>query len=240
MSSMSGLKNFITLFPNYFNLESNIVFLKNCVTKYFWLPIFSISVFIIYISTRQWLKLSLFCSYFFGYLLLINVCYPVVGNLEFYMENLYLPLGFIIGLSFAYDVLPLFKKRKWAYTFITIFIVSSLMRIYLMHGFYSDRLDFLRQYVGRYKDQKVIIDAKLVPAHKILMTWASPYEFWLLSTIEQNATASIIMHENIAEITWAAEKRKAFLPTWGLFQYQDLDPRYFKFTDTTSGYRIIQ
>jgi hypothetical protein len=40
--SLSGLKNFVVLFPNYFNTYSDKQFLLSCLSKYCWIPITSI------------------------------------------------------------------------------------------------------------------------------------------------------------------------------------------------------
>ncbi|MEZ5033101.1 MAG: hypothetical protein R2787_17065 [Saprospiraceae bacterium] len=42
----------------------------------------------------------------------------------------------------------------------------------------------MRQFLQDHPGQKLIVDDRLLPADTLLMTWASPYEFWLLSTLE--------------------------------------------------------
>ncbi len=72
------------------------------------------------------------------------------------------------------------------------------------------------------------------------MPWASPYELWLLSTIETDRSASVIIHPNLNEIQWMQSSKDAFATTWGQFAYRDLNKRYFKFKDSTNVYEQIK
>ena len=74
----------------------------------------------------------------------------------------------------------------------------------------------------------------------VLMAWGTPYEFWLLSTTEQGTTASIIIDDKPELRPWAALLRKSLVVNWGIFPYSELNPKYFHFTDTTTGYEIIK
>ena len=72
------------------------------------------------------------------------------------------------------------------------------------------------------------------------MLWGTPYEFWLLSTIEQHKTASIIIDADPLYRMWATRLNKSLLVNWGTYPYTDLSTRYFHFTDTTTTYTLIK
>jgi len=91
-----------------------------------------------------------------------------------------------------------------------------------------------------HSNEKLLIDKTQVPADKLVMIWATPYEFWLLSTIENGRTASIIIAEDANALEWGTHTSSEWLSTWGTFKYSDLPQRYFKFHDSSSNYRIVK
>ncbi len=238
--SASGMKNFITLFPDYFMLYSNRQFLHNCLTKYYWIPIVFAGTVILYCRAREWKNLGVFLCFFFGYLLLINVSYPTSATPGFYIENLYLPLSVFLSLPFLYVIVPFLSKYKLALPVFVLVLVSSCTRIYTTHNFYAARLDWERKFLDEHKGRKMIYPASRTPADTVLMAWGTPYEFWLLSTTEQGTTASIIIDDKPELRPWAALLRKSLVVNWGIFPYSELNPKYFHFTDTTTGYEIIK
>lgn len=238
--AMEGLKNFKHLFPDYFSIHSNKVFLQNCLLKYQWIPICFAVTTIIYIQTRQRRKLALYLAYVVGFIALINVSYPSDYTQEFYIENLYLPLGFLLALPLVYDVLPVLAAKRYAKPVIAFFFITCLLRIWWGHGFYTDRLNWMRTYMQEHGHEKLVVDAKYLPMDKLLMTFGSPYEFWLLSTTETGKTASIVFATNIGDVEWGANIPDGFLVTWGSFPYRELDKRYFHFTDSVSVYKVIK
>ncbi len=238
--AMDGLKNFKTLFPNYFNIHSNRVFLKNCLLKYQWIPVSFIATIAVYIRTGQKLKLGLYLCYVIGFMGLINISYPTSYTQEFYIENLYLPLGFLLALPLVYDVLPFMQGKQWLKPLLAFFFIACIARIYLGHTFYTERLDWMRGFIKKHGDEKLIVEARHLPMKKLLMTFGSPYESWLLSTTEQGKTASLVFTDNMPEVEWGAHISDAFLTTWGAIPYKELNRRYFHFTDSTSDYRVVK
>lgn len=235
-----GAGKAIQLFPHYFGLESNKVFLKHTLTKYYWIPVSVLALSIIYIVNRLWLPLAIFLSFFFGYLLLVNISYADGKAATFYIENLYLPLGIILALPIVLDIFPLLEKKKWLTPLLAIIILTGILRIYFTHDLYTARLNWERKFLDAHQSEKLIIEEKLVPMDTLLMSWGSSYEFWLLSTAEKQKTASIIIHANIPEVEYGKDSKNSFLTMWGSFPYQNLPAQYFKFTDTISSYTVIK
>jgi hypothetical protein len=234
--SASGLKNFVTLFPNYFTTHANAAFLKKCITDYVWIPLTFTAVSIVYVKEKRWRDLLLFLVFFFGYLLLINVSYYSNDTPGFYIESLYAPLAFFLVVPLVFDVLPLSKNLG----FLVVGLVAAMgcARIYFAHNPYTARLDYERELLHVYKSEKIILDAGKTDTELLQMLWGAPYEFWLLSQTEQGHTASIIIDKDPKARGWAAMENKRFVVNWNLYPYKDLPAQYFSFPDTTSGYTI--
>jgi hypothetical protein len=240
-NSMAATGNIVKLFPDYLSLYSNQHFISNWWSIYYWIPISSLLIIITYLVSKQWWLLSLFLCSTIGYILLINIAYPASDTHDFYIENMYLPISIMLGFPLVYHVIPLFNKAKLGLLILFVLIMfTSVIRIYNQKKFYTARIDWLRGFISQNKNVKVLASSKIAPPHTILMTWATPYEFWLLSTVENNQTASIILSEDPSSLLWGTEHAKGFLTTWGLFDYNTLNPLYFKFQDTASNYKFVQ
>lgn len=236
----SGIKNFITLFPNYFDLYSNRFFFSKCIGSYCLLPVTCILVAAVYFANKEWKKLTFFGGCFIGYILLVNVSYPTAATPDFYFENLYLPLGIFVAMPFVYIALPWLTRFKLAMpVFVLITIVSSC-RLYNAHGLYTARLNWERNFLREHAGKKAIYPSRNLPMDTLLMTWGTPYEFWLLSTIEQNKTESIIIDNDPDLRRWAKGTTNAMVVNWNVITYDKLDTIYFHLTDTVTGYDIIK
>jgi hypothetical protein len=239
-SAMGGLGNFKTLFPNYFGLDSNYSFLSYIISDYYLLFIALAAVVVYYIYYKEILKLGLVFGFFAAYLLLINVSYPHGGE-QFYMENLYLPLSIFVIVPIVFDILPKLKANT-ALLLLGTLIGIRLICIWAAHTTYSDRLDYLRSLITQtptQTSQKLLIQETPEHKSKLLMTWATPYEIWLLSTLEHGETRSIMLTDNLKEVEYAIPSTDKFITKWGAFPYQNLPQNYFVFKDSL-GYDVIQ
>ena len=70
------------------------------------------------------------------------------------------------------------------------------------------------------------------------MLWGTAYETLLLSESERGRPASIIIDADTSHLPWPVGDRQSFMVNWDRFPYKDLNPRYFQFTDTVSGYSV--
>ena len=238
--SLSGIKNFIVLFPDYFRLYSNKQFLSNCLSKYYWIPLLFSGIVVLYCMTRKWQQLVIFLVFFLCYLLLTNVSYPGSITNAFYIESIYLPLSIFLALPFVFDLLPVLGKQRLALPVIALIILTGCVRIYSAHTLYTNRLVLERKYLDEYGDKKVIIGAKKSDLDQLLMLWGTPYEFLLLSECERHKPASIIIDEDPAHRPWIVEQKKFLVVNYNIYPYDKLNAKYFHFTDTTSGYTIIK
>lgn len=239
--AMGNAKNLITLFPHYFNLQSNFNFLNNLLKDYYLFGLIFLFEIAYYLKNARWAKLFLLVSFFFGYLLLINTSYPNGAN-KFYMESHYLQLSLIVIIPFVYDFLPKINSKSQI-LIIWVIILIRLTHIYLAHQPFTERLAWERSYLKNSNlvenNSKIISGLKNFHLDKLYDNWATPYEFWLLSTIEQKETKSFVFLENPHLLDWAAPRKDAFVTQWGVFDYKDLPQKYFIFKDTSSSYKVI-
>ncbi len=239
-SSMGGLKNFRSLFPDYFSIASNKNFLTYLIYDYYLLiPFFGI---IIYCFIKENLKLPLgfIIAFFFGYLLLINVSFKD-GPDQFYIESLYLPLSLFLIIPFVFEILPKFKLNQ-AVIAISIICLIRIAHIYTSHQPYTDRVQYINNVLdetANNANKKMILATKDIAMDTLMMNWGSPYEFWLLSTINTGESRSILIIENPSNYNWALNRKDEFFTDWGLFRYDQLPKQYFNFRDT-SQYQIQQ
>ncbi len=234
-TAMSGLKNFKSLFPHYFNLQSNRDFVRYFLYDYYVAGLLLVAIVMFYFRRRAWLSLGLLLCFFVGYTALVNISNPA-GADQFYMENQYLLLPFFIALPIAYDLFPLIKKVAFQQVLLGAIVGLCILRIALTQPFYHKRLQWnealLAQTAGL-PNTKIVLPASAAPTKTLLMTWGSSYELWLLSTLNGGPARSLIMEENAGEFDWALDRNKAFITKWGVFDYAELKGPYFPFPDTS-------
>ena len=236
LTAMSGLKNFKTLFPNYFNLQSNRDLLRYFLHDYYVAAGLLLALAVLYFRRRAWSPLGLLLCFFVGYAALVNISNPK-GADQFYMENQYLLLSFFVALPAAYDLFPILKRAVFQQALLGIIIIFCIIRIVLVQPFYHQRLEWNRAVLTQtaaLSNTKVILPAEAAPLPVLLMTWGSSYEFWLLSMLDGGPARSVIIEEKAGEFDWALDQNKAFITKWGVFSYAELKGPYFPFTDTGS------
>lgn len=234
----SGLKNFVSFFPDYFNHYSHKNFIRNWFTKYYWIPLLSLANVIFYWRNKNWLKLFLFLGYSIALIMLVNISFPTSYTGDAYFENLYSPLSIIIGVPFALDVLQSLLDKRIAGWVIGAIAISGLLRISIYKPF-KERLNWEREFLQAHMNEKLLVDKTKVPENTLMLIWGTPYEFWLLSTIENGQTASLIIAEDANALEWGTHSSNEWLSTWGTFKYSDLPKQYFRFKDSSSNYRIV-
>ncbi len=233
-----GVNNFLWTFPHYWGIASNRKFLADCLNKFYWIPVTAAAICIYYTIRRKWLFLALFLPSFIGFLLLVNVSFPHNAEVDFYMENLYLPLGIIIALPLVYHLMPYLYNRRLAYPITIAILLTGLVRIYMAGTFQTDRIKWQRAFLQQNGDKKMLISSKIMPMEKLKITWGTAYEFWLLSTSEQGKSASIVIDDHVENLLTFKWENKEFLGSFEHIPYEQLTPEYFKFTDTVTHYEV--
>ncbi|MBK7341945.1 MAG: hypothetical protein IPJ06_01820 [Saprospiraceae bacterium] len=227
--SMEGVAQWKESIATLFSNTTMHSFYQDLVTDYFLLLLGMIWLVVHGFRQKSLFTPVLVIGAFIGYSVLVQISYPD-NPVKFYSENLYLPLAIMVMTPL------LFEHWKWpagALTKTGLFLIVTLrlFQIQQAHIPYSDRLDWMRSFLRDHPGQKLIVDDHSLPLDTLLMTWATPYEFWLLSTIETGQTASIMLTDQPREVEWAIGMPDHFIAKWGVFPYKDLPARYFHFSD---------
>jgi len=228
-----------TLFPHYFSTTSFQKLLGWLVTDYYALTLGLLAVLAYYGWQRQWLRLALVGGSFLAYSILVTGSYPNGQEQQFYLENLLLPLTIFIAVPLAFDVLPTVPLR-WAVGIVVLVVLVRVAHIGLAHSPYTDRLHWAQRVLRRTEhlpQRKLLFADQDIPMDTAMMTFATPYEFWLLSSLEKPYQArSIVICGNPDEHSGDLDKKNAFIAAWGVFDYAALPPKYFSFSaaDTTT------
>lgn len=232
--------NLLTFFPNCFMHQSNYNFIRYVINDYYFLILGALAIGVFYVRFKRWFELLLSGGFFLAYLLLVNMSYPG-GEHQFYLENLYLPLTIFVAFPLVYDLLPKLKVSHTGYLFVLVVIIR-LADIYYTHTFYEERVDYLYGVIDDVKsdsNSKVVLKERESDKEALMMTWAVPYEVWVLSTYRDQESASIILTPNVDEKSYIQQYSTKFSATWGDFEYNSLPEQYFVFKDN-SNYVIRQ
>ncbi|MEM8583683.1 MAG: hypothetical protein AAGF87_05410 [Bacteroidota bacterium] len=235
-----ALEYFVNQFPDYFSQTSHKIFWQYLLKDYYLLGIFLLLSLGAYIWHKRFWKAALLFSFFFGYLMMVNLSYPE-GADQFYAENQYLSLGIFVSVCMALDLSAWsgLKKLPWLLGGI-VFI--RLLHIGFSNGPYSGRIDYLRQVMNETstsEQKKIIAPEQLFSMEILKMTWATAYENWIISTVESDETRSVFLTDNIAGQYWTGDDyNHRFITVFGAFDYSDLPNRYFIFSDSTMYQRL--
>lgn len=223
-----------------FNLHSTQQFFNNCLHIYYWIPILFLLIVVWYAVKKEWLHLWVFTAFTVGYLVLVFTSYDTSDTSDVYIENLLIPIGIFLAMPFAFHILPKMQKKNIGWALILLIMFSGGIRIYNASKPYAHRLNWERNYLTANLNTKLVINSKKLPADVLMITWGIPFEVWLLSTIEYNKTVSIAARDNVDEILWATGETRSFIDNWEVTPYNKLPPKYFKFTDSISVYKVIR
>lgn len=239
-NSIHASSAILTGFTSWFTLESFQSFIRNCAGNFIWIPVCTVLVMGTFIIRRRWLSLALFVSALLGYLLLIQATYPTSATVPLYIENLYLPVAIIIGLPLVFYVFPeLYKKKGFIPMALLVAISLSFFgRVYINRNTYKGRIDWERGYMALNPGKKLMVAETPELRSILILSWGSPYEFWLLSTMEKGRTENIIISDRIDEITYSKDDTKSLATSWGAFPYATLPSNYFICNDTLSRFEV--
>lgn len=232
----SGLENFSTLFPNYFFTRGMGDFIVNIVSP--GLLVLFIGINALYVFHKKYKKLVLLNSFVIGYTVLISVTYNKAQLYPYYMENMYLPLSVMIGTAFIFDGLHRLKNYTQTVVIGSI-CIFSLFNIMGTKGKYTARQDTQRKIMKETANnprKKLLIDAKSMGGSDFLSNFGfSPFEFWLLSSIETpDDVRSIIIHNDPKQIDYIQYYlNKSFISRMCVINYEELNPLYYNFSDTS-------
>lgn len=239
--AMDSLKNIRSMFPHYFGTASLQEFLQRNTRAFLAIPICLIFIFLRN-GRKHWIRSLFVFAAVGGYVMLITICYPHTMVARFYLENLFQPLAFFITLSLLlYDEPASPPWLKIAHSALPLLLMGfAIYRISVRQEYFKDRLAWEDRLIEHFNGRKVIIPESAVPEWRYLLSWSSPYEFWLRATLNGKSAASIMITNNPEEArSRIGDERKAVLLPWNIYGYRHLTPAYFPFRDTLNSYRIV-
>lgn len=241
--SLERAKIFAELWPNWLDIQSNRDFIRWCVSDYYLFPLLYLFGLVFYFVKKNWLKGGLLLLSPLAYLLLVNVPFHL-GDLQFYLENLYLPLAVFVAVPWVFDVLPglLPKTKIW----IPIALLASLglFRIYRAHQPWSDRLQWEQHFLEKTKnlsERKLLLTEEQVPMDTLLLSWGTAYEFLMLSALEHPDSARCIL---VDEASWRFDtlltQPDLFLGEFQNYRFDELPKQYFHLQDSAAYVRFVE
>lgn len=233
--NMSRLTNFIDYFPNYFDIKSNRDFLKYVLSDYIVSFVLFISISVYYFYKKQILKLIFIWVFTICYIFLVNISFPE-GVDHFFAESKYILLSIFIITPLVFDFYDMLRV-KYLFGILIVVIIIRLFHIVEVHDLYSARLDMLRNILKKtenFKNKKLILYEDDFPDDTLIMSWASAYEFWLLSAMKPGQQRSILIDENPDRFDSLLNKNDVFLEEWRVYKYDLFPKEYFEFNDTST------
>lgn len=238
-----GLENIFTYFPNYFTLPSFKNFYSYVINDYYTIAILLLLLtFFSFMLKKHYIVTFITWIATVGIAFLININYAQ-GAKQFYLESQYISIAFIIAFSTTYIlIVPQYthtiNKLKNFIGIITLFLVLlSCIRIYHTAKPYTNKNKYLRSIIKKYKTKTIFTKDKITH-DPYTMPWGFSYEIWLLSTIENNATAYMVCEEQENQFAYLMTDKHAFATSFQLWDTHSIPSNYF-IADTNSYYRRI-
>jgi hypothetical protein len=181
------------------------------------------------IISKRYLKVLALASFTFGYWLLIMV--TDANDNRFYTENMLLPLGFIVALPVAVDIIPRFHSYSLIVSAIVVLGIRLLF-IYHAHEDYTRRFEVYAPYF-RYVENKKLIgvfaDESSIDSKKMIMTWASGYESVLISSLSSPDSCMVVQIDKDPDhYSYALGSDTSLVTIYGIWDKSKLPARYFR------------
>jgi len=238
--AMEHVANWKTLYPYYFNISTNRFLLSLLWNKLLMISVFFVLGIAVFVRHRKYIAGFLFALLVLGFMLFTNVCfYDIKEGQSLYFENLYQPLVFMLLVPFVF----IFKLKFSNTTLLFLFVFSVLFglgRTIKASEHYTQRLYWERAFIKKYEDKKLVIHSSFVPMDLLGQPWCTPFEFALLSALENKRTTSHLVTFDVYEVPIERIiQPHGIVHQNGWIPFSKLDKRYFNFTDTTHCYSRV-
>lgn len=234
--AMERSRAFAELWPRWFDLKSQRDFLQWLMADYYVLAIvvaFNVASFL---WTRRWWLAALSALGPVAFVFMVNVPHHY-GAPQFYMENLYLPLGVMAAVPWVFGVLPGFLPTHRLWMPVAVVVLAGLVRIILAHSTWTARVQWERHFLqktAQTEHRKWIVAESQVPMDTLIMSWGSAFEFLMLSALEHPDSARcLIIDETPERFDSLRTQPRLFLGEFKNYPFDALPARYFRPQDTT-------
>ncbi|MFM2387389.1 MAG: hypothetical protein RL660_2146 [Bacteroidota bacterium] len=173
----------------------------------------------------------LLCSV--GFFILIALNYPVSAS-QFYLENQLQVCVLMVSLAAANYIIDSLRLAR-VLVFVVALAAVCWLRISVVAKQYTQRVNYIEKLCTEGKQVQKLKQIRMpssLDSQQLQMRWALCYESWLLSTIDSDTTVSLLAEERRYQSKCYVTRNKAFVTTWGAYDYDSLDAKYFKMQDT--------
>lgn len=236
---------FAQLWPNWLDIESNHRFWEWCSRDYWLLILVLLAGIAWQIWHRKWARAWLVAGWSFGFILLVNVPFHSDMGKQFYMENLYLPLAVFASVPLMFEVLqkPVIHLSGFGLGILSLIFALSFARIIKAGEDWQLRMLWEKQVLhqtANLPSRKILMTEGQAPMDLLKMSWGSPYEWLLLSSLEHPDSARcLIITPEPAKYDTLMTRPDLFLGTFRNYSLDSLPVRYFNVKDRTKGYTRI-
>jgi hypothetical protein len=234
-AAMKRTAAFGELWPHWVDIQSNRDLAGYMLSDYWFVPVAVMISAAYYIVRKSWLKSALIILYPAAFVFAVNVPYHESTH-QFYMENLWLPLGLFAAMPLVFDVLPGWFGDKKTVIITALLVLSGICRISGAHENWTARLNWERNFLSTSGKTagRLILTEKQIPMDTFKLSWAMTYEFLFLSSLESPDSARVILvtGEPQKYDTLRCESRLLLGP-FKNYPYEVLPKRYFMLNDTS-------
>ncbi len=177
-----------------------------------------------------------------GHLLLVALSYPTDYTVDFYIENLYLPAGWMAGVAFAFGWQRVNGYAAPAYAVAGVAVLGLIRVVHILYfgqTLYQPRLDFLEEELATYREQKVFRVETPELTERLIMTWGTPYEAWVISAREGRPTQGYIVHVDQNAYRWALDDAGRCVMTFTQPIFDELREDLFANPDSSATYVVV-
>lgn len=222
------------LWPHWFDIQSNRDFLRWCRTDYYFVPLLTLLNAGFFFWKKQVLRAGLVLAAPVAFVLLVNVPFHA-GDNQFYLENLYLPLGLFAAVPFVFGVLPGLLPANRVWIPVAVVAAVGLVRIGLAHRPWTDRLYWERDFLAKtapLEHRKLLLHDNQVPMDTLILSWGTAYEFLMLSALEHPDSARcLLVDESPERFDSLLARPRLFLGEFKNYPFEALPARYFRPAD---------
>lgn len=234
-AAMKRTAAFGQLWPHWIDIQSNRDLAGYLLSDYWFVPVALLVSLAYYFVKKSWLKAVLTALYPVAFVLAVNVPHHESTH-QFYMENLWLPLGLFAALPLVFDVLPGWLGDKRTVGVTAAVVLAGIIRIAAAHDDWTARLSWERDFLARTADRggRLILTEQQIPMDTFKLSWAMTYELLFLSALDSPDSARVILvtGEPQRYDTLRCEPRLLLGP-FRNYPYDVIPACYFVLKDTT-------
>lgn len=226
-----GIKNFASLFPNYF--EGNLFrsFIGAMKDDYFLLPVLCIVFsFLLWRGKRRLAALALPALLAFFTLLVCVSFYQ--DSYNYYYEHLLLPVPFFLALAFCTLDIRKHQGRNLRFAALTLVFAVSVLKVYSGHEVRERRFAWYRQYLGLMETlevQKATLSRDYISVDERGTYWPAAFESLLLSSLKgPDSSKTLFLVWNYNSLREDIKVRDKLAYDGGHWTIDIYNPKYFR------------